>query len=144
MESSMRSRLRPTDRAIVSPDELRRHAEECLRWACEAQEDGSRKQFLEMANAWTSAAADANGGSPVAAKAGTPVIPFLRDQEFAPEVIDSMSVALERVYGMIGLAARRDPAAELLARKIIEYAQSGIQHADALIEAMQKDFDVKP
>ncbi len=140
----MSSRLGPTERATLSPDEFRQHAEQCLRLACEAQEQELRKQFLDMANAWTLAAARADAGAPSAAKTETSIIPFLRGQGFAPEVIDNMGLALERVCDMMGLMTKRDPATELLARKIIEHAQSGIRDAGALVEAMKKDFDVKP
>ncbi len=53
---------------MTSPDEFRQYAEECLRWAREAQDDDLRKQFLDLANAWTLAAAGADGGAPIAPK----------------------------------------------------------------------------
>ncbi len=53
---------------MTSPDEFRQYAEECLRWAREAQDEDLRKQFLELANAWTLAATGADGGAPIAPK----------------------------------------------------------------------------
>jgi hypothetical protein len=38
-------------------DEYRQFAEECFRWARDAKTDAARKAFLDMARAWTQAAA---------------------------------------------------------------------------------------
>jgi hypothetical protein len=51
---------------MTSPDEFRQYAEECLRWARETDDDDLREQFLEMANAWTLAAAQLDGSAPIA------------------------------------------------------------------------------
>jgi hypothetical protein len=69
------------------------------------------------------------------------IIPFLRDQGFDPEIIDNMSIAFQRVCDVKGLTTKRDPATELVARKIIEYAQRGIRDAAMLAEAVKKDFE---
>jgi hypothetical protein len=34
-------------------DEYRQYAQECIRWASEAQDDQERRTFIEMAKAWT-------------------------------------------------------------------------------------------
>lgn len=53
---------------MTSPNEFRHYAEECLRWAREADDADLQKQFLEMANAWALAAAQVDGGAPIAPK----------------------------------------------------------------------------
>jgi hypothetical protein len=53
---------------MTSPDEFRQYAQECLRWAREAQDEDLRKQLLDMANAWTLAAAQLDGSAPIAPK----------------------------------------------------------------------------
>ena len=53
-----------------------------------------------------------------------------------------MSVAFDRVCGMMGLTTKRDPATELVARKVIEYAQRGIRDTAILIEAVKEDFEL--
>ncbi len=69
------------------------------------------------------------------------IVPFLRDRGFDPEIVDSMSIAFDRVCDMMGLTTKRDPATELVARKVIEYAQRGIRDAVMLVEAVKKDFE---
>jgi hypothetical protein len=46
---------------MATADEYRQFAEECLRWARDAKPDEERKAFLDMARAWTQAAAKTNG-----------------------------------------------------------------------------------
>jgi hypothetical protein len=46
---------------MTTPDEYRHFAEECLRWARDAETDEERKAFLDMARTWTKAAAQASG-----------------------------------------------------------------------------------
>jgi hypothetical protein len=69
------------------------------------------------------------------------IVPFLRSQGFDPEIVDSMSIAFERICDIKGLTTKRDPATELVARKIIEYAQRGIRDAALLVEAVKKEFE---
>lgn len=57
---------------MTSPDEFRHYAEECLRWAREAQDEDLQKQFLDLASAWTLAATRMDGGAPIAPKIETP------------------------------------------------------------------------
>ncbi|HUI11883.1 MAG TPA: hypothetical protein VL048_00270 [Xanthobacteraceae bacterium] len=71
------------------------------------------------------------------------ILPFLRNQAFEPEIIDNMSFAFERVCGLMGLTTRRDPATELVACKIVEYAQRGIRDVATLVEAAKKDFELE-
>jgi hypothetical protein len=46
---------------MTTPDEYRHFAEECLRWARDAETNEERKAFLDMARTWTKAAAQASG-----------------------------------------------------------------------------------
>ena len=47
---------------MTTPDEFRQFADECLQAAREAKTDAERKAFLDMAKAWTKAAAQLTGG----------------------------------------------------------------------------------
>jgi hypothetical protein len=44
------------------PEDYQTYAQECLAWAREAKDDAERKAFLDMARAWTQAAAKVNSG----------------------------------------------------------------------------------
>jgi len=48
---------------MITPEECRKNAEECLRWAGSAKTEGERQSFLDMARTWTEAASMTNGGS---------------------------------------------------------------------------------
>ena len=123
----------------LRPETLRQQAEECLRFARETHDDDARKQFLNMANAWTLAAAD------IERQAAAPnVIPFLRGQGFEPEVVKNMSLAFDRVCELLGLTTKCDTATKLVAHLVIEQAQCGVQDTAALIEAVKKHFELAP
>jgi hypothetical protein len=47
---------------MATVDEYLKFADECMAWAREAETDAKRKAFLDMAKAWTLAAAKVNGG----------------------------------------------------------------------------------
>jgi hypothetical protein len=46
---------------VTTADEYQRYATECIAWAHKAKTDADRKAFLDMARAWTQAAAKMNG-----------------------------------------------------------------------------------
>jgi hypothetical protein len=69
-----------------------------------------------------------------------PIIPFLSGQEFQPETLHNMSAALESACEKIGLTLRHDPATELIAKFIIELAQTGVHDFEALLAATLKRF----
>jgi hypothetical protein len=46
---------------MTTSDEYQRFADECMGWARGAKSDAERKAFLDMARAWTQAAAKKNG-----------------------------------------------------------------------------------
>ena len=54
---------------MTTPQEYRQYAEECLRWAREAEDETQRQRFLEIASAWVQAAAVGDGKLPTAPKA---------------------------------------------------------------------------
>ena len=66
--------------------------------------------------------------------------PFLTGQAFEPEIIRQMSIALETVCEKLELNLTDDPATRLVASKIIELAQRGVQDATTLTEMTLKDF----
>jgi hypothetical protein len=69
-----------------------------------------------------------------------PIRPFLGDQAFEPEVITSMSMALERVCDALRLRMIDDVATRLVAEKIIELAQRGVRDSDTLVLLVLKDL----
>jgi hypothetical protein len=67
-----------------------------------------------------------------------PITPFLPAQVFEPELIEAMSAAFTEACSTLGLADRTDPFTEIVARKIIEAAQSGLHTQTSLyLSAMQ-------
>jgi hypothetical protein len=54
-----------------------------------------------------------------------PLIRLLQHSAFEPERIEVMSAAFEEACRELGLAGAEDPQRELVARKIIECAQTG-------------------
>ena len=69
-----------------------------------------------------------------------PIRPFLAGRAFDPEVIATMSAALETVCQKLGLHIVDDPATRHVAQKIIELAQRGIQDAATLTAAALSEF----
>jgi hypothetical protein len=64
----------------------------------------------------------------------------LADQAFEPEVINSMSLALERVCDALRLKMIDDVATRLVAEKIIAVAQREIRDPDTLASMVLKDL----
>jgi hypothetical protein len=69
-----------------------------------------------------------------------PIRPFLAGQPFDPEIIQTMSAALEDVCQALGLHIVDDPATRLVAQKIIELAQRGMRDAAMLSAATLREF----
>lgn len=69
-----------------------------------------------------------------------PIRPFLAGQPFDPEVVDTMSAALENVCKALGLNIVDDPATRHVAQKIIELAQRGVRDTAKLSEAALQEF----
>jgi hypothetical protein len=69
-----------------------------------------------------------------------PIRPFLAGQPFDPEIITTMSAALEQVCKALGLKLVDDSATRLIAEKIIELVQRGVRDSAALTEITLKEF----
>jgi hypothetical protein len=69
-----------------------------------------------------------------------PIRPFLASQVFEPDLIREMSLALETVCQKLDLTMADDPNARLVASKIIELAQRGVQDAATLSTMTLKEF----
>jgi hypothetical protein len=50
---------------------------------------------------------------------------LLQNSAFGPEEIARMTTAYEEALRVVGLTARADPMTEILAKKIVEIAQTG-------------------
>jgi hypothetical protein len=50
---------------------------------------------------------------------------LLQNSAFGPEEIDRMTIAYEEALRVLGLTDRADPMTEILAKKIVEIAQTG-------------------
>lgn len=66
---------------------------------------------------------------------------YLQNSGFDPEAIKIMTAAYEAVRERLGLTDRSDPLTQLVARKVIELAQTGVrdpeQLCDRVVEAIR-------
>jgi len=69
-----------------------------------------------------------------------PITPYLAGQAFEPELIREMSLALQSVCDTLKLRLTDDPNTRLVASKIIELAQRGVQDASNLSAMTLKEF----
>jgi hypothetical protein len=69
-----------------------------------------------------------------------PIRPFLSGQAFEPDLIRSMSSALESVCDALALKMVDDAATRLVAEKIIELAQRGVRDAATLTKMTLRKF----
>ncbi|OCK56988.1 hypothetical protein [Bradyrhizobium sp. LMTR 3] len=68
-----------------------------------------------------------------------PIYRLLQNMPMGPEEIGRLTTAYEQALRAIGIIDRGDPLAELLARKIIEVAQTGIRDpADIAAQAIKE------
>jgi hypothetical protein len=72
-----------------------------------------------------------------------PITPFLIGQPFEPEDIQKMSEAFIVTCEKLRLTARADPLTEIVALKIIEFAQRGVRDPDALLKRTLREFNVQ-
>lgn len=56
-----------------------------------------------------------------------PIYRLLQNMPMGPEEIDRLTTAYEQALRTLGIVDRSDPLAELIARKIIEIAQTGVR-----------------
>lgn len=69
-----------------------------------------------------------------------PIGPFLDDEAFDPEAIESMGRALAAACQTLGLRDKEDAATQLLAMRIIDLAREGLHDAELLKAAALKGF----
>lgn len=69
-----------------------------------------------------------------------PIRPYLSGEAFDPETIREMSLALVSVCSSLGLKAIDDPAARLVAEKIIALSQHGVRGVATLHAMTVKEF----
>jgi hypothetical protein len=68
-----------------------------------------------------------------------PIYRLLQNLPMGPEEISRLTNAYEQALRSIGIVDRGDPLAELLARKIIEVAQTGVREpADISAQAIKE------
>ena len=68
-----------------------------------------------------------------------PIYRLLQNMPMGPEDIRRLTTAFEQALRTLGIVDRGDPLAELLARKIIEVAQTGIREpADISAQAIKE------
>jgi hypothetical protein len=69
-----------------------------------------------------------------------PIRSYLNGKIFDPELIAEMSIALERVCGVLQLELVDDRLTRFVAEKIIQFAQYGVRDADTLRLMTLKEF----
>jgi hypothetical protein len=67
---------------------------------------------------------------------------LLKDSPLEPELIRILEAAYEKTLPTIGLVDRNDPITEMIARKIIEIAQTGVQDPAQLSELAIKEIGI--
>jgi pyrimidine operon attenuation protein/uracil phosphoribosyltransferase len=67
-----------------------------------------------------------------------PIYRLLQNIPMGPEEISRVATAYEQALRTIGIVDRGDPLAELLARKIIEVAQTSAKPADISAQAINE------
>lgn len=68
-----------------------------------------------------------------------PIYRLLQNMPMGPEEISRLTTAYEQALRTIGIVDRGDPLAELVAKKIIEIAQTGIREpADISAQAIKE------
>jgi hypothetical protein len=73
-----------------------------------------------------------------------PIIPFLHDQTFDPELAKAMSGAFVEACASLGVSSHADPTTEIIARQIIDAAGRGIRTKRALYLSAISKFKAKP
>jgi hypothetical protein len=73
-----------------------------------------------------------------------PITPFLRNQAFDADLIETMSAAFVQACATLGLSRRTDPSTGVVARQIIEGAQRGLRTMTALYLGTIQEFKPPP
>ena len=74
----------------------------------------------------------------ISERAPMPLIRLLQNSAFEPDRIELMSAAFQQACRELGLAETEDPLRELVARKIIECAQTGERDQARLCDSALK------
>jgi hypothetical protein len=69
-----------------------------------------------------------------------PITPFLCNMAFEPETVAAMSEAFQGACQTLGLSDRNDPLNELVAKRVIELAQTGVRTSAALYTRTLQEF----
>jgi hypothetical protein len=67
---------------------------------------------------------------------------LMKGSPLAPELIRSLEEAYEKTLRIIGLVDRDDPITEMIAKKIIEIAQTGVQDPAQISELTIKEIGI--
>jgi hypothetical protein len=71
-----------------------------------------------------------------------PIYRLLENIPMGPEEISRLTTAYEQALRTIGIVDRDDPLAELLARKIIEIAQTGVREPSDISTLAIKEIGI--
>ena len=70
-----------------------------------------------------------------------PTYPLLQGQAFDPELIDAMATALEDTLRVLHVTDRKDPLNELIAKRIIRIAQTGVHDPQRIRERVLQSIN---
>jgi hypothetical protein len=71
------------------------------------------------------------------------ITPFLSDQAFDPETVETMGEAFATTCEALGLSDRADAMTRLVAEKIIELARRGYRNPSVMHFAAMKEIQVR-
>jgi hypothetical protein len=69
---------------------------------------------------------------------------LLQNSAFGPEEVDRMTTAYEDALRILGLSNRSDPLTEIVAKKIIEIAQTGERDPSGICTQAISDLGMRP
>jgi hypothetical protein len=69
---------------------------------------------------------------------------IFKERPFDPEAVERLSAAYECALKALGLANRQDPLTELVARKIIDVAETGEADPDRLCDRALEQLWISP
>jgi hypothetical protein len=72
-----------------------------------------------------------------------PTTPIFSGQPFLPETLQTMSTAFDAACEKLGLVVKHDPATELVAKFMVELAQTGVHDYEPLLAATLERFGHK-
>ena len=124
----------------------RLNAASCTAMAKEFSKLEDRIALLDMAQAWvrladiTEKLGDALQNIPAGKGKQMPTTAFLRNEAFDPESTNAMSRAFLAVCRTLGLANRDDPLNRLVAKQVVQLAQTGVRDPSELYTLTMKEF----